>query len=87
MFTRPAIDVSDEGENYRVDADLPGVPKENVEVRIGDNGRSITIEGKVVEKEEPPSHKASAKTSTSGEYVFIFCVNSISLRCICCHRF
>jgi len=47
MLGRPAIDVSDKGDKYIVDADLPGVPKENVEVRIGDNGRSITIEGKV----------------------------------------
>ncbi|KAH9480527.1 Heat shock protein 16 [Psilocybe cubensis] len=66
MFTRPAIDVSDEGEKYKVEADLPGVPKENVEVRIGDNGRSITIEGKVVEKEESHANKSSAKTGASG---------------------
>ncbi|PPQ89687.1 hypothetical protein CVT25_013874 [Psilocybe cyanescens] len=65
VFTRPAIDVSDEGDKYKVDADLPGVPKENVEVRIGDNGRSITIEGKIVEKEEYRSQKASEKVNSS----------------------
>jgi HSP20 family molecular chaperone IbpA len=51
MLGRPAIDVSDKGDKYVVDADLPGVPKENVEVRIGDNGRSITIEGRVEQGE------------------------------------
>lgn len=51
ILGRPAIDVADKGDKYVVDADLPGVPKENVEVRIGDNGRSITIEGKVEQGE------------------------------------
>jgi HSP20 family molecular chaperone IbpA len=44
---RPSVDVTEEGNNYVVEADLPGVKKENVEVRIGDGGRSVTIEGKI----------------------------------------
>ncbi|KAI0086539.1 HSP20-like chaperone [Irpex rosettiformis] len=44
---RPAVDVSEQGNNYIVEAELPGVQKENVQVRIGDGGRSVTIEGKV----------------------------------------
>ncbi|KAJ3486662.1 hypothetical protein NLI96_g4075 [Meripilus lineatus] len=52
---RPAVDVTEEGKHYIVEAELPGVKKENVEVRIGDGGRSITIEGKVVDRRgEPP---------------------------------
>jgi hypothetical protein len=47
---RPAVDVSEEGNNYVVEAELPGVKKENVQVRIGDGGRSVTIEGRVVER-------------------------------------
>ena len=47
-WPRPAVDLSEEGNNYFVEAELPGVKKENVEVRIGDGGRSITIEGKIV---------------------------------------
>jgi len=46
-FTRPAIDVTEEENKYILEADLPGIRKENVEVRIGDDGRSITIEGKL----------------------------------------
>jgi HSP20 family molecular chaperone IbpA len=44
---RPSIEVTEEGDNYVVEADLPGVKKENVDVRIGDGGRSLTIEGKL----------------------------------------
>ncbi|KAF9220942.1 HSP20-like chaperone [Gyrodon lividus] len=43
---RPAVDITEEGGNYIVEADLPGVKKENVDVIIGDAGRSITIQGK-----------------------------------------
>ncbi|KAG5645472.1 hypothetical protein DXG03_006017 [Asterophora parasitica] len=48
-LTRPAIDVKEEGDKYIVEAELPGVQKDNIEVRIGDAGRSVTIEGRVVE--------------------------------------
>lgn len=47
---RPALDISDKGDKYIVEADLPGIPKENVQIRIGDDGQTITIEGKVEEK-------------------------------------
>ncbi|KAF9046443.1 hypothetical protein BJ165DRAFT_1163286 [Panaeolus papilionaceus] len=48
VFSKPAVDVSDQGDKYVVDADLPGLKKENIEARVGDDGRSITIEGKVI---------------------------------------
>jgi len=47
VFGRPDVDVTEEGNSYVVEADLPGVKKENVEVRIGDGGKSLTIEGRV----------------------------------------
>jgi len=50
---RPAIDVTERGDKYVLDAELPGVSKENIEVRVGDGGRSITIEGKAENKELP----------------------------------
>ncbi|KAG1748614.1 HSP20-like chaperone [Suillus lakei] len=43
---RPPVDVTEEGEKYIIEADLPGVKKENVDIRIGDAGRSVTIQGK-----------------------------------------
>ncbi|KAF9013415.1 HSP20-like chaperone [Cyathus striatus] len=62
-FVRPAVDLREEGDQYIVDADLPGIKKENLEVRIGDSGRSITIEGKVFEgpKATPTEDKQSAE--------------------------
>ena len=58
---RPAVDVSEQGNNYVVEAELPGVKKENVQVRIGDGGRSVTIEGKVVRGEEQAPAAAPAE--------------------------
>lgn len=60
---RPAVDISEQGNNYIVEAELPGVKKENVQVRIGDGGRSVTIEGKVVRGEG----QAPAAAPTEGE--------------------
>lgn len=45
--SRPALDVTEEGSNYVVEAELPGVKKEDLNVRIGGDGRSVTIDGKV----------------------------------------
>ena len=57
---RPAVDVTEEGNHYIVEAELPGVKKENIEVRIGDGGRSVTIEGKIVDRREPQVVEAKA---------------------------
>ncbi|KAK0487475.1 HSP20-like chaperone [Armillaria novae-zelandiae] len=62
-FTRPAVDVTEQGNKYIVEADLPGVAKENVEVKIGEGGRSLTIEGKVVSK----GPEAEATQASEGE--------------------
>ncbi|KAF9497629.1 hypothetical protein BDN71DRAFT_1413724, partial [Pleurotus eryngii] len=63
-FSRPAIDVTEEGNGYVVEADLPGVKKENVEVRIGDGGRSLTIEGKITRRSTTPETDATAPINT-----------------------
>jgi HSP20 family molecular chaperone IbpA len=49
-LARPAVDVSEDGNHYVVETELPGVKKEDVEVRVGDGGRSITIEGNIVQR-------------------------------------
>jgi len=59
---RPALDVSEEGNKYIVEVELPGVPKENVDVRIGDHGHSLTIEGKVINTNR---HTAAADNATA----------------------
>lgn len=37
--------MSDEGDHYVVEAEVPGILRENLDVSIGDNGRSLTIRG------------------------------------------
>ncbi|PBK97666.1 HSP20-like chaperone [Armillaria gallica] len=87
-FTRPAIDVTEQGNKYIVEADLPGVAKENVEVRIGEGGRSLTIEGKVVSKgPEPEATQAQASdgeqaASTEGMFSLQFWSNSSFTRTV-----
>ncbi|KAJ7212126.1 HSP20-like chaperone [Mycena pura] len=48
MLRGPTVDISEAGNTYIVEAELPGVKKENLQVRIGDGGRSLTIEGKLL---------------------------------------
>lgn len=75
---RPAVDVTEEGSNYVVEAELPGVKKEDVEVRIGDGGRSVTIEGKVAERRtsqipqaQASEVDASASSASEGAYKYV----------------
>jgi HSP20 family molecular chaperone IbpA len=63
-FARPAVDVSEDGANYMVETELPGVKKEDVDVRIGDGGRSITIEGNIMQRKTHANGEGSI-TSTS----------------------
>ncbi|KAI1789597.1 HSP20-like chaperone [Ganoderma leucocontextum] len=64
---RPAIDVHEQGGNYIVEAELPGVKKENISVRVGDGGRSLTVEGKVFRQGAAPSQEGQAQTSPAAE--------------------
>ncbi|KII86870.1 hypothetical protein PLICRDRAFT_43546 [Plicaturopsis crispa FD-325 SS-3] len=48
--TQSGVDLTEEGDNYIVEAELPGVKKENVNISIGDGGQSVKIEGKVVRR-------------------------------------
>lgn len=78
---RPSVDLSEQGNSYVVEAEIPGVTKENLAVRIGDSGRSVTIEGKVFsgrnhhpQEEGKPADSAtpnvaesSSKAALSGE--------------------
>ena len=44
----PEVDLSEDGNNFVVEASVPGVKRENLELRIGDNGQSLTIRGRKV---------------------------------------
>ncbi|KAF8895531.1 HSP20-like chaperone [Infundibulicybe gibba] len=39
-------DVAETGDTYVIEADLPGVKRDDLTVRVGDAGRSVTIEGR-----------------------------------------
>lgn len=76
---RPDVDVAEEGNNYIVEADLPGVKKENVEVRIGDGGHSVIIEGKIFRRRngaevvaEENQAGAPSVAPVEGMFIYIF---------------
>ncbi|KAL0578637.1 hypothetical protein V5O48_003380 [Marasmius crinis-equi] len=84
--TRPAVDLTEDGNKFIVEADLPGVQKENVEVRVGDNGHSITISGKTSTgpqaSEQTPSPSSepvqSGESETTGQSLVQSKPNQIS---------
>lgn len=48
----PHVHLTDEADKYVVEAEVPGVPKENLDISIGDNGRSLTIKGNTFSSSE-----------------------------------
>ncbi|KII85563.1 hypothetical protein PLICRDRAFT_115752 [Plicaturopsis crispa FD-325 SS-3] len=41
------VELTEEGDRYIVEAEVPGVKKENLDITVGDGARSVTIQGKV----------------------------------------
>jgi len=64
---RPALDLTEEGNSYILEADLPGVKRENLEVRVGEGGRSVTIEGKILSRRNGESAAESKAERGTGE--------------------
>ncbi|KAG1818438.1 HSP20-like chaperone [Suillus subaureus] len=60
---RPPVDVTEEGDKYILEADLPGVKKENVDIRIGDAGRTVTIQGKISSRKTNDESNTTAETT------------------------
>lgn len=63
---RPAVDVAEEGNSYIIEAELPGVRKDDINVEIGDNGRSVTIQGKIIRRPRQQEQPV-VETSANGE--------------------
>jgi HSP20 family molecular chaperone IbpA len=61
---RPSVDLAEQGNEYVVQAEVPGVKKEDLEVRVGDQGRSVTIEGKIYAR-SPSGTSSSAASDKS----------------------
>ncbi|KIM65923.1 hypothetical protein SCLCIDRAFT_112022 [Scleroderma citrinum Foug A] len=64
---RPAVDVVEDGDKYIVEADLPGVKKDDVDITIGDGGRSITIQGKTASRQAAPQSQDTGDGSATSE--------------------
>jgi len=64
-IAEPAVDVVDKGDKFEVTADVPGIPKENLEVNVTDN--EIEIKGNFEEKkkEERKNYLRRERRSTS----------------------
>lgn len=60
----PSIDVSEQGNEYIIEAEVPGVKKENLNVRVGDGGRSITVQGQIHTRSPSQSKSVDASAST-----------------------
>ncbi|KAI5830453.1 HSP20-like chaperone [Schizophyllum commune Tattone D] len=67
--TRPAVDVSEDGTKYIVEAEVPGVKKDALEIRVGDGGQSLTIEGRFASRQggeaPPPAENTQASASAT----------------------
>lgn len=48
----PAVDLIDEGDKYRLHAEMPGIKKDDVNVEVTDNAIEISAETKEEKKEE-----------------------------------
>ncbi|KAG9099774.1 hypothetical protein FRC06_004873 [Ceratobasidium sp. 370] len=62
------VEVTEEPKEYIVRVELPGVQKENLDVHVGNDGRSLTVEGQVHRTDKTaPSGAQSPQPGTSGQ--------------------
>jgi len=63
----PAVELTEEGHEYVVEAELPGVRKEDLEVRVGEGGKTLTIEGRVLKRGWQPKSSPDPVQTSSAE--------------------
>jgi len=63
----PALDLMEEGDNYIVEAELPGVKKENIDISVGDGGRSVTIQGRTFGRRSGDTESTTESSTAQGE--------------------
>ncbi|KAG8738495.1 hypothetical protein FRC10_006780 [Ceratobasidium sp. 414] len=57
------VEFSEEGSDVIVRAEVPGVQKEHLDVRLGNDGRSLMIEGRVVAASKPQVDAPASATT------------------------
>jgi len=69
-FRTPRVDVVEKDNKYVVNAEVPGIKREELEVSIGDGGRSLTIQAHSTSSQEaataPRTSNQAIEASTSG---------------------
>ncbi|CAE6410865.1 unnamed protein product [Rhizoctonia solani] len=61
-----AVEVTEEGNEVVVHAEMPGVKKENLDVQLSNNGQSLTIEGRVHRATHAANPQVTATESQNG---------------------
>jgi len=64
-FSGASVTEAEDGKNYLVEAELPGIKKENLKVEFSDNGEVLHIEG--FKGALPSSTSSESSTATAGD--------------------
>jgi len=62
----PSVDVSEDGNEYRLEVDLPGVPKDNISVDV--SGGQITIRAEMREETGPTDGQQEKQSQQERQY-------------------
>jgi HSP20 family protein len=64
--TAPAINIIENGDSFRIDAELPGIPPEGVDVSVGSG--FLTIKGEKKEEKEEKDENYIRRESSYGSF-------------------
>ena len=53
------VDLSEQGDTYLIETELPGFKKENIDIKIGDGGRSVTVSGNLASQTKPSAEESN----------------------------
>ncbi|MFQ6128340.1 MAG: Hsp20/alpha crystallin family protein [Thermoplasmata archaeon] len=67
MKRSPLVDLADRGDSYEVTAEIPGIPKEKIDIKVSEDGLEITAEAEGEKKEEGKEY-LSREISYRGYY-------------------
>ena len=60
-----AVDMKDEGDHFAVNAELPGIPKEDIEIEVDDDLLTISAEGGEEKEEKEEDYLVRERSSYS----------------------